>query len=163
MTWWPPLVVAACVVLAASLHVVAAYISKREKSGNEGQSGTIRKELDVIDIPVESLVALFKSHTKEEAKKLITPYIDRWIVASGFVVDTYFQTLKEGTTSVLLKSPPDTNIVAHLSEEHRSRGLHLLNGCEVKVLGQIISVEQGSISLDSCEPLEVKLPARLLK
>lgn len=120
---------------------------------------------EFTDVTVGQLTDFYKTHSTEDAQKLLAPFIGKWIPAvSGKILASYGYGPEFADVSLLLGDIDATEgtVLAGFftPQSHHTYGVG--RGAMVKVSGRIIAIEPTSITLSRCKLLDVKPPYPIL-
>ncbi len=110
----------------------------------------------VIDVSPEYLMSLFKEHTSAEVKRLITPYIGKWMEVSGPVLDVSDHVSFSTVTIPAPASQSWTKVRMYFRQPDRSHIVLLRPVTKVTVLGQIENVYNLQVELENCELISTR-------
>jgi hypothetical protein len=114
-------------------------------------SPTFNSRIFVEESP-KGLTAMFKRHTSAQARKLLEPYYDQWLVVDGELRDvgewtgTFSQVVFKGSfrhPAIFMRFTDRSVFTSRLSVLRR--------GTRVTVIGQIEDINASSITITNCE------------
>jgi hypothetical protein len=151
-TWYFPAVI--CL-----LSLLGIWILDRRRDSQKIVTGSpviadpplSAKERVPTNVPPEYLISLFKEHTSAEVKRIIAPYIGKWMEVSGPVLDVSDHSSFSTVTIPAPASQSFTRVYMYFRQPDRSHIVSLRPGTEVTVLGQLENVYSVQVELNHCE------------
>lgn len=103
----------------------------------------------VVDVTPEYLTGLFSQHLNVQAKRLIEPYIGKWMKLSGPLGDVYFNQVTFAHSLF-----GRATVFMYPSEGFIDRCSVLLRGTHIEVIGRIKDVDVLAVHLENCELID---------
>jgi hypothetical protein len=159
--WLMPAVLAACVLVAGILNLLAAKarytFANSSSSASSGTTPTIQAEernFVGASITPEYLVGLFKEHTGIQARKLIEPFIGKWMRVSGHLSEVLSSTPNLAQVTFSGRGISSDLAVIYMyfrTKESFARLAILRRGDSLTIVGKICDVNPVQLDLDTCE------------
>lgn len=166
---WGKGIAIGCLIVGICLLVSAHWPKKSEEQKPksktfdkpEGSVSAIREQRIFVSRQVEpyDLCRLYKGHTDIQAKKLLEPYIGKWMHIVGSISDMTFQeripTDEIWITAVApIKKDEKNAPTIFLRFDHQQWAERILTmkvGHKVKAIGKVESAESWNVSFIGCE------------
>ena len=149
----------------ASPKVVSSKIPQPVKSSKtQTELNTVAQTIDARgrvfvppNITTNGLIDLMRGHTSIQGKKLVEPYLEKWIVTKGNIHNVSERTFGPGLTLTLCNNQPGApwNIEGVFYFDAGTPSFETLGMLRkndlVTVLGKITNIDSTSMTIDNCE------------